>query len=98
MDERITDRDMIIVEDIFDTGLTLDYLVRLLQERKPKSIKICTLLLKEKKDDQSQISLKIDYVGFKIQDEFVVGYGLDYDEHYRNLPYIGILKEELYKK
>ena len=98
LDERIADRDMIIVEDIFDTGLTLDYLVRLLQERKPKSIKICTLLLKEKADDQSQISLKIDYIGFKIQDEFVVGYGLDYDEHYRNLPYIGILKEELYKK
>ena len=98
LDERITDRDMIIVEDIFDTGLTLDYLVRLLQERKPKSIKICTLLLKEKADDHNQISLKIDYVGFKIQDEFVVGYGLDYDEHYRNLPYIGILKEELYKK
>lgn len=98
LDEKITGRDMIIVEDIFDTGLTLDYLVRLLQERKPKSIKICTLLLKEKADDQNQISLKIDYVGFKIQDEFVVGYGLDYDEHYRNLPYIGILKEELYKK
>ncbi len=97
LDTTITGRDMLIVEDILDTGLTLDYLIRTFEERMPKSIRICALLIKEKEDPKMQLRLKVDYVGFRIKDEFVVGYGLDYNEHYRNLPYIGILKESVYK-
>ncbi|MFA0815674.1 MAG: hypoxanthine phosphoribosyltransferase [Anaerofustis sp.] len=97
LDITITGRDMIIVEDILDTGLTLDYLIRMLEERKPNSIQVCTLLLKEKDDPDSQMKVPVNYVGFTIKDEFVVGYGLDYNGLYRNLPYIGILKEELYR-
>ena len=87
---------MLIVEDILDTGLTLDYLIRTFEERMPKSIKICSLLIKEKNDPRKQTRLNVDYVGFRIKDEFVVGYGLDYNEKYRNLPYVGILKESVY--
>lgn len=94
LDTAITGRDMIIVEDILDTGLTLNYLIRTLEEREPNSIKVCTLLLKEKDDPSDQLNVKADYVGFRIKDEFVVGYGLDYNEQYRNLPYIGILEKE----
>lgn len=97
LDITITDRDMVIIEDILDTGLTLNYLIRTLEERAPKSIKVCTLLLKEKDDPKLQLHVKVDYVGFTIKDEFVVGYGLDYNGYYRNLPYIGILKEKIYK-
>ena len=97
LDSSITGRDILIVEDILDTGLTLNYLVRTLEERDPKSIKICTLLLKDKDEPDKQIHVNPDYVGFSVRDEFVVGYGLDYDGHYRNLPYIGVLKEEIYK-
>ncbi len=97
LDITITGRDMVIVEDILDTGLTLNYLIRTLEERAPNSIKVCTLLLKEKDDPNMQLHVKVDYVGFTIRDEFVVGYGLDFDGYYRNLPYIGILKEEIYK-
>ncbi len=96
LDTTIKDRDMLIVEDILDTGLTLDYLIRTFEERMPKSIKICSLLIKEKNDPRKQTRLNVDYVGFRIKDEFVVGYGLDYNEKYRNLPYVGILKESVY--
>jgi hypoxanthine phosphoribosyltransferase len=77
-----------------DTGLTMDAVTRLLKTRKPKSIKICTLL---DKVERRIINVKVDYYGFRIPNSFVVGYGLDYEEKYRNLPYIGILKERVYK-
>ena len=80
--------DILIVEDILDSGLTLSYLRDLLIKRNPKSIKITALL---DKVDKRKTDIKADYVGFEIPDEFVVGYGLDYDERYRNLPYIGVL-------
>lgn len=83
----IKDKHVIIVEDIFDTGLTLKYLTENLQAREPKSIKICTLL---KKQGTARVEMPLDYVGFTIPDEFVVGYGLDVAERYRNLPMISI--------
>jgi hypoxanthine phosphoribosyltransferase len=86
-------RDVLIVEDIIDSGLTLKYLVDLLRHRKAKSLKIVTLL---DKPHNRQVELKPDLTGFVIPDEFVVGYGLDYAEKYRNLPYIGVLKPEVY--
>ncbi|BDH59944.1 hypoxanthine phosphoribosyltransferase [Ureibacillus massiliensis 4400831 = CIP 108448 = CCUG 49529] len=86
-------RDVIIIEDIIDSGLTLSYLVDLFKYRKAKSIKIVTLL---DKPSGRKVDLKADIVGFKVPDGFVVGYGLDYAEKYRNLPYIGILKREVY--
>lgn len=95
LDENIEGRNVLIVEDIIDTGLTLHYLVENLKSRKPKSIKICCLL---DKPSRRQSPIKPDYVGFEVPDEFVVGYGLDYNEMYRNLPFIGILKPEVYKK
>ena len=85
--------DILIVEDILDSGNTLNYLVNILKDRKPASLKICTLLDKPERREKPIIC---DYVGFEIPDEFVIGYGLDYAEKYRNLPYIGILKEEVY--
>ncbi len=93
LDNPIKDRDVIIVEDIIDTGYTIDYLLKLFDLRKPKSIKLCALL---SKPSRREIDVKIDYLGFEIPDAFVVGYGLDYDERYRNFPDIGILtlKEE----
>lgn len=93
IDTDILDRHVIIVEDIVDTGLTLKYIYDYLQQHNPKSISICTLL---DKPDAHKTDLKIDYVGFNIGNGFVVGYGLDYAEQYRNLPYIGILKKEIY--
>lgn len=95
LDISIEGRDLIIVEDILDTGLTLDYIIRTLEERGPKSVKVCCLLLKE---CVPKVEVKTDYLGFKVPDEFVVGYGLDYAGFYRNLPYIGVLKEEVYMK
>lgn len=89
----IKDRNILIVEDIIDTGHTLDYLLRILNERQPSSVRICTLL---NKPDRRELDIEIDYLGFNIPNEFVVGYGLDFDELYRNLPYVGILKPELY--
>lgn len=86
-------RDILIVEDIIDTGLTLSYLVELFHYRKAKSVKIATLL---DKPSGRKGNIKADYVGFIIPDEFVVGYGLDYAEKYRNLPYIGVLKPQVY--
>lgn len=89
LDEEITDRNVLIVEDIVDTGLTLHYLMSILQERSPKEIAICTLL---DKPDRRRVSLEITYRGFEIPDEFVVGYGLDYSGRWRNLPDIHVLK------
>jgi hypoxanthine phosphoribosyltransferase len=95
LDENITGRHVLILEDIIDTGLTLSYLVRLLQERRPASLEICTLL---DKPSRRLIEVPVKYVGFTIPDQFVVGYGLDYDQKYRNLPYVGVLKPEVYSK
>ena len=86
-------RDLLIIEDIIDSGLTLSYLVDLFKYRKAKSIKIVTLL---DKPSGRKVDLKADYIGFEVPDAFVVGYGLDYAEKYRNLPYIGILKPVVY--
>jgi len=92
----IEHRHAIVVEDIIDSGFTLSYLIRILSARGAKSIKICTLLDKPARRAPG-ITLKSDYAGFEIPDGFVVGYGLDYAERYRNLPYIGILKPEVYQ-
>jgi hypoxanthine phosphoribosyltransferase len=89
LDESIKDKEVIIVEDIVDSGRTLSYLIELLGQRSPKSIKLCTLL---DKPDRRVVDVKVDYTGFEIPDEFVVGYGLDYDQRYRNLPYIGVIE------
>lgn len=88
--DSIEGKDVIIVEDIIDTGRTLSYLIELLNKRKPNSLKLCTLL---DKPDRRQYDVTVDYVGFEIPDKFVVGYGLDYNELYRNLPYIGYIGE-----
>lgn len=85
--------DLLVIEDILDSGRTLSYVCEMLKTRKPNSIKICTLL---DKPSRRVTDLTADYVGMEVPDEFVVGYGLDFDEKYRNLPYIGILKEEVY--
>lgn len=89
LDESIEDENVIIVEDIIDSGNTLSKLVPMLQARNPKSLKICTLL---SKPDRREVDIDVEYNGFVIPDEFVIGYGLDYDQRYRNLPYIGVLK------
>ena len=94
LDEPIIDRNVIIIEDIIDSGRTLSHLKKLLAQRSPKSLKICTLL---DKPDRRVVDVPVEYVGFQIEDKFVVGYGLDYDQQYRNLPYIGVLKEEVYR-
>ncbi|MBA4542431.1 MULTISPECIES: hypoxanthine phosphoribosyltransferase [Thermoactinomyces] len=94
LDSAVEGRHVLIVEDIIDSGLTLSYLVEMLKGRNAASVKIVTLL---DKPDRRKVNLSPDYSGFTIPDEFVVGYGLDYAEKYRNLPYIGILKEEVYK-
>jgi hypoxanthine phosphoribosyltransferase len=93
LDTPINDRHVLIIEDIVDTGLTMDAVMRLLETRRPKSIKICTLLDKE---ERRKIPVTVDYYGFKIPNKFVIGYGLDYKEKYRNLPFIGVLKEKIY--
>lgn len=94
LDRSIEGEHVIIVEDIVDSGLTLTYLLDNLQSRQPASLKTCVLL---DKPAQRQVPLKADYVGFEIPDEFVVGYGLDYAENYRHLPYIGVLKPAVYE-
>ena len=94
LEHSIEGQHILVVEDIVDSGLTLDYLLRSLAARGPASIKVCGLLLKER---PREISVPIDYVGFTIPDKFVVGYGLDFAERYRNLPYIGVLKPERYE-
>ncbi len=94
LSEDSTGRDIIVVEDILDSGNTLSYLLHLFQARNPASIRLCTLL---DKPSRRVKKVEVDYVGFTIPDHFVVGYGLDFDERYRNLPYIGILKPEIYQ-
>lgn len=89
----IENRHVLVVEDIIDTGNTLSYMVELLKARNPASLKVCTLL---NKPERREKEIQLDYVGFDIPNEFVVGYGLDFDELYRNLPYIGVLKPEMY--
>lgn len=89
LDLAITDQDVIIIEDIIDSGRTLSHLKNLLAQRKPASLKICTLL---DKPERRVVDVDVDYVGFQIEDKFVVGYGLDYDQQYRNLPYIGVVE------
>ncbi len=89
LDTPIEGKNVLVVEDIIDTGRTLAYLLDNLQQRKPKSLKLCTLL---DKPQQRVTEVDVDYVGFQIPDKFVVGYGLDYDQHYRNLPYIGVVE------
>jgi hypoxanthine phosphoribosyltransferase len=88
-------RDVLIVEDIVDTGLTLAYIIDNLKTRRPASLRTCVLLNKQAR---REVDVSVDYIGFEIPDKFVVGYGLDYDEKYRNLPFIGVLKPELYIK
>lgn len=92
----ITGRHVLILEDIFDTGNSLSYTVEHLKQKNPASLKICTLLDKPERRKPG-VTLRADYVGFTIPNEFVVGYGLDYNERYRNLPFIGILKPEVYE-
>ena len=95
LDRKIEGRHVIIVEDIIDSGYTLSYLKRMLYSRKPESVKICALL---DKYSRRVVPIEADYKGFDCEDEFVVGFGLDYAERYRNLPYIGILKRSVYEK
>lgn len=89
LDESLEGKEVLIVEDIIDSGRTLYYLMDVLEKRNPKSLKLCTLL---DKPDRRVTDVKVDYVGFEIPDEFVVGYGLDYAQKYRNLPYIGVVE------
>ena len=93
----IKGRHVLILEDIFDTGNSLSYTYNYLMSKEPASLKICTLLDKPERRKEG-ITLQADYTGFTIPNEFVVGYGLDFDEHYRNLPYVGVLKPEAYEK
>lgn len=95
LDFSIEGKHVIIIEDIVDSGLTLSYLLKNMESRHPASVKLCTLL---NKPERREVDVKIDYVGFEVPNEFLVGYGLDYDSKYRNLPYIGILKPEVYTK
>lgn len=91
----LENKDVLIIEDILDSGLTLNYIINMLKERNPKSIEICTLL---DKPARRACDVKAKYIGVQVPDEFVVGYGLDFDEKYRNLPFIGVLKPEVYTK
>lgn len=90
LDDSVEGKDIIVIEDIIDSGRTLSHLMTLLSTRKPNSIKLCTLL---DKPDRRVVPVDVDYTGFNIPDKFVVGYGLDYDQNYRNLPYIGVIEQ-----
>lgn len=90
----VKDYDLLIVEDILDSGVTLSSLKEMLEARKPASVRICTFL---DKPERRKANIKADYCGAEVPDEFIVGYGLDYDEKFRNLPYVGILKRECYE-
>ena len=90
LDEPLRDKNVIVVEDIVDSGRTLSYLMEILRKRNPRSLHLCTLL---DKPERRVTDVKVDYTGFSIPDEFVVGYGLDYDQKYRNLPYIGVVEQ-----
>ncbi len=94
LDKSIEGKDLLIVEDILDSGRTLSYIREILMARGPKSIRICTLF---DKPERREVDLFADYIGTKVPNEFIVGYGLDYDEYYRNLPYIGALKRSVYE-
>lgn len=89
LDDSIQEKEVLIVEDIIDSGRTLHHLLQLLRPRNPKSIRLCTLL---DKPDRREMEIPVDYTGFSIPDLFVVGYGLDYAQHYRNLPYVGVVE------
>ena len=95
LDQQLEGKDLLIVEDILDSGMTLSYLSQLLRARNPRGIRIATLL---DKPERRTADIQADYYGFRVPDAFVVGYGLDYSEKYRNLPYIGVLKPEVYSK
>ena len=95
LDQDLSGKDLLIVEDILDTGITLSHLVPMLKLRNPASVRLCTIL---SKPSRRKADIVPDYLGFEVPDEFVVGYGLDYDEKYRNLPYVGVLKPEVYSK
>lgn len=95
LDSSITGKHVLIIEDIIDSGQTLSYLIKNLTERKPASIQLCTLM---NKPERRKVDLPVKYIGFEIPNEFVVGYGLDYAERYRNLPYLGVLKRSVYEK
>lgn len=95
LDINLEGYDLLIVEDILDSGVTLSYLKKMLMDRGPASVRICTFL---DKPERRKADIIPDYVGASVPDEFVVGYGLDYDEKYRNLPYLGVLKEPVYSK
>lgn len=88
LDESIEGKDVIVIEDIIDSGRTLSHLIPILKERHPNSLKLCTML---DKPERREFEIQVDYNGFQIPDKFVVGYGLDYDQKYRNLPYIGVV-------
>ena len=93
LDYDVAGKHLIIIEDIIDSGTTMNYLMKYFRERKPKSVKLCALL---SKPSRRTVDVNIDYCGYTVPDEFLVGYGLDYAEKYRNLPYIGVLKPEIY--
>lgn len=93
LDESVESRHVVLIEDIIDTGLTLNYLLDIMRHRNVASVKVCALL---DKPSRRLTSVQVDYVGFEVPDEFVVGYGLDFAQHYRNLPYVGILHPEVY--
>ena len=95
IDQDVTGKNILIVEDIIDSGNTLNKLKTLFEDRKAKSVRICTML---DKPSRRVVDVKVNYSGIEIPDEFVVGYGLDYDEQYRNLPYVGVLKRSVYEK
>ncbi len=95
VDTPLTGKNVIVVEDIVDSGYTMKYLKKVFLDRKAESVKICTLL---SKPSRRKVEIDLDYVGFEVPDEFVVGYGLDFDEKYRNLPFVGVLKREVYSK
>lgn len=95
LDITLEGRDLLVVEDILDSGVTLSFLLKTLSARNPKSIRLCTLL---DKPERRRVPITPDYVGATVPDKFIVGYGLDYAEKYRNLPYIGVLKPEIYSE
>lgn len=95
LESPLEQKHVLIVEDIVDSGLTLHYLTEVLRQRKPRSLRICTLLDKGRERVKA---VHLDYIGFRIPDQFVVGYGLDYAQRYRNLPYIGVLKPSVYQE
>ena len=95
LDQDLHGKDLLIVEDILDSGMTLSYITGMLRQRGPASIRLCTLL---DKPERRKADITADYYGFVVPDEFVVGYGLDYDEKYRTLPFLGVLKQEIYSE